>query len=240
MTPDSGIPPDRTDAARDGSNDVPPHPPLCEGKPTEEERRQNRLDVQAWRDRNGNAEYVERWDPRFVLHLPLLSRFWGYDDEWFRTHVSHENLKMTLVAGRRLTFEELDLCSFYASKGVVAASYDRPFTLATTAMLLWRGASTFRLPFYQPKFVRVTHPQLSSRPFLSTMAWHGARIGAYGAVACAAHCLLASKYRYHVITMLTDEALMDPGLSTLFLDMQEHRIRLDRAEFEREQRERRG
>lgn len=212
----------------------PPPRPLSNLDTPDEEARLDR-DVGAWLDRNGNGDYVRSWDPRFLRQMPLLSRLWGYDEEWFRERLFSETLHLTRMAGRRLSLPELSIYGMHASKGIVAASYDRPLTFGVTAFFLWRGAATFRMPFYQPQFVRFTHPQLTKRPFFSIVAWHGTRIGAYGAVGYAAYFFLAERYRRYMTDSFAQEGLkFELVLKTLVDDMQ---VNLDA--FERDQQTRR-
>ncbi|KAF3760679.1 hypothetical protein M406DRAFT_353492 [Cryphonectria parasitica EP155] len=214
--------------------DPPPRPVTTYDTPEEEDEIEDQ--VVAWVERSENSAYLRSWDPRPLRQMPLLSSFWGYDEDWYRNKLWNEALHVTRVAGRRLTPEELSLFTFHVSKGVVAASYDRPFALGVTAFLLWRGAATFRMPFYQPKFVRFAHPQMTRLPFLTSMAWHGTRIGAYGAVAYVAFGLLSQRYQTYMMNTFGDAGLEhELGLKKLVEDTQDNLQRLER-EAERRRR----
>ncbi|CAN8105680.1 unnamed protein product [Discula destructiva] len=238
MDPDSQYPVEDAGAAQAAMidaelrRDPPPRPNSILDTPEEEDQLDGEVD--AWLARNGNGDYVRSWDPRYLRPMPVLSRLWGYNEEWYRTRLFGLTLHHTRVAGRRFSPSELAIFSMHASRGIVAASYDRPVALGVTALFLWRGAATFRLPGYQPRFVRFTHPQLTRLPWLSTLAWHGTRVGAYGAVGFAAYYLLASRYRTYMVDVAIDECLShELGLKTLVAEMS---VNLDR--FNQEQRTR--
>lgn len=207
--------------------DPPPRPPYKTDTPEQDAAVER--DLLAWNTRN--ADYVRSWDPHSLCQLPLLSRLWGYDGAWFHYSMCHDVLFRTSLAGRRLSPTELNLLCMYLSRGTVAASYDRPVTIGVTAFFLWRGAATFRMPFYQPRFVRFTHPQLARRPLLSTMAWHATRTGAYGALAYTAYYFLAPRYRKYIQDEFVGECMLhELGMKTLADDMGNNLDRLNREQ----------
>lgn len=207
--------------------DPPPRPETKLDGP--EEAAQIGKEVENWLQRNGNADQLRSWDPRVMYQLPVLSRVWGYDEEWYRMKLFGENLHLTRLTGRRLSTEELSLITFYISKGVAAASYDRPIAFGVTAFLLWRGAATYRMPFYQPQFVRFAHPRMTSRPHLSGLAWHGTRIGAYGALGYAAYRMFSGQYQRYMIDSFGDDGLQyDLGLKKMTDDIDANVARLER------------
>lgn len=229
---------DEAAASSDKLNDLwrDPPPRLATVMDTAEERAKLRSDVSKWLDRDGqrNHTYLRSWDPRTMCQLPLLSRFWGCDEAWYRQVLNNNILVMTRMAGRRLSPDELSLFAFYASKGVVAASYDKPLAFGVTAFFLWRGKATCRMPFYQPRFTRFAHPQTASRPFLSGLAWHGTRMGAYGALGYAAYRLLSGPYQEYMTESFSNEGIMlELGLKELAEDMDANILKLARDEEKR-------
>lgn len=139
-----------------------------------------------------------------------------------------QNVSLARMAGRHLSSDELSLVSFYSSKGVVAASYDRPIIFGVTAFLLWRGAATYRMPFYQPQFIRFAHPYATSLPRLYGLAWHGARISTYGALGYAAYILVSERFENYMIQSFRREGLQfEVGLKKLLDDMDANTARRD-------------
>lgn len=143
-----------------------------------------------------------------------------------------ETVQYTRLVGCRLSPAELNLLGLHLSRGVVASSYDRPITLGATAFFLWRGAATFRMPFYQPRFVRFTHPQLAKRLLLSTMAWHTTRAGAYGALGYTVYRFLAGGYRIRT-AFVNDCLAYELGMKTLCVVMAKNLERFDREQSKR-------
>lgn len=172
----------------------------------------------AWATRN--SAYMAAASLRDLHPMPVLSRLWGYDEEWYRAQLHKKIIQFTLFAGRRMTPPEFSLFSLHASRGIVAASYDRPVALAATAFFVMRGAATFRMPFYQPRFTRFSHPHATRFPFLASTAWHCVRAGAYGVVGCAAYICFASGYReYMEMSAVAGAFKTELGLQALRDDM---------------------
>lgn len=204
-----------------------PPPPPNHISNTPKENALNNARQVAWIDRN--MDYVQSFDPRGLRQLPLLSRLWGYDHYWYRSGIEFEVAELTSWAGRRLDPEEMSIITPHAARGVVAASYDRPIAIGATAFALWRGWSSYRMPFYQPRFTRFMHPQTTQRPFFSSLAWHSARVGVYGLLGLTAYKLLAQHYCSHMLNSFIQDALdCEPGLERLVQDVADNLKRLDR------------
>lgn len=198
-------------------NDPPPRPGLKQESPEDCERLEQ--DLHFWLNRNGNRDRMEDWDARLVVRLPLLSCLWGYDEGWYRMMIFSEVVHLSRMTGRHLSGDEFDMAAFYTSKAVAAASYDRRIIGGLTALLFWRGSATYRLPGFQPHFVRFAHPQATRFPRLSAFAWHSTRTCAYGIVACAVYFLATDRYqRYMTSQALGDGLGNDPVFKELVDD----------------------
>lgn len=204
-----------------------PPPPPNHKSNTPEQDALNDAQLDAWCERN--MDYLQSFDSRGLHHLPLLSRMWGYDYHWYSSRIISEVAELTSWTGRRLTPGEMLLFTSHAARGVVAASYDRPIAIGATIYALWRGWSSYRMPFYQPRFTRFMHPQATYRPYLSSLAWHSARVGIYGLLGLTAYELLAQRYRLHMMdAFVRDAVAYDPGLEEVEQDIHDNLARLDR------------
>lgn len=154
-----------------------------------------------------NMDYLKSFDSLGLQHLPLLSRLWGYDYAWYCARIAMEVAEVSSFAGRRLDPEEMQVFSSHTARGVVAASYDRPIAAGVTAFALYRGWSSFRMPFYQPRFTRFMHPQATQRPFLSSLTWHSARVGVYGMLGLAAYHFLGLRYQSYMVDSFVRDAM---------------------------------
>lgn len=211
----------------DGMDQSDPPPPPNHISNTRNQDLLNNIQQVHWMDRN--MDYLQSFDARSLHQLPLLSRLWGYDLYWYRQGIEFEVAELTSWAGRRLNPEEMSIFTSHAARGVVASSYDRPIAIGATTFALWRGWSSYRMPFYQPRFTRVMHPQATQRPFFTSLAWHSARTGVYGLLGLTAYKLLAQHYRTHMLNSFTQDALdFDPGLDGLVQDINVNLKRLDR------------
>lgn len=191
----------------------PPPPPTFKGC-SPEERSLGKERAQAWIDRN--TAYLRLSDSRGLQHLPLLSRLWGYDYQWYCAMIAAEVTSVTLLAGRRLNPEEMSVFTSHTARGAVAASYDRPIAIGATILALYRGWGSYRMPFYQPRFTTFVHPQASLRPFLSSLAWHSSRVGLYGLIGLATYKLLGERYRSYMMDRSVEDAVqVDPGMQGL-------------------------
>jgi hypothetical protein len=188
-----------------------PPPPPTHRSSTAEQGALNNERHDAWNERN--MAYLTSFDSRGLQHLPLLSRLWGYDYNWWASRITAGVAEVTSWAGRRLNPEEMSIFASHSARGVAAASYDRPVAAGATVFVLWRGWSSYRMPFYQPRFTKFSHPQATARPFLSSLSWHSARIGVYGLIGLTAYKLLGQRYRdYMRESFFLDAINFDPGL----------------------------
>ncbi|KAJ0118376.1 uncharacterized protein J7T55_009159 [Diaporthe amygdali] len=220
---------DVLDSVHKGDERDPPPPPSHRDNTAEEaalaEEQRN-----AWILRN--LGYLQSFDVRGLHQLPLLSRLWGYDFGWYGLSIMFKIADLTMLAGRRLNPQEMSVFASHTARGVVAASYDRPIAIGATSFALWRGWSSYRMPFYQPKFTTWVHPQASRRPFLSSLAWHSARVGIYGLVGLSAYKLFSDRYIDYMLVNFAEDALkFDPALKKINQDMNNNldRLRSERA-----------
>ncbi|KAH8783384.1 hypothetical protein F5883DRAFT_680607 [Diaporthe sp. PMI_573] len=225
---DSQIDPNVSESHSLGDMDrLDPPPPPNHTSNTPEQDALNNERHKAWNERN--MVYLTSFDSRGLHHLPLLSRLWGCDYNWYTARITSEVAEVTSWAGRRLSPEEMSIFTSHAARGVVAASYERPIAIGTTTFALWRGWSSYRMPFYQPRFTTFMHPQAAARPFLSSLFWHSARLGVYGLLGFTAHKLLGRRYRdYMRESFFFDAINFDPGLEEVVNDIDDNLDRLDR------------
>lgn len=224
--------PDAVYSLQDMDRIDPPPPPFHKDD-TAKQIAQNRAKKDAWIDRN--FHYLDSFDSRGLHHLPVLSRLWGYDYQWYRGSIFSEVVQVTSWAGRRLDPDEMQIFTSHIARGTVAGSYDRPVAFGVTAFALWRGWSSYRMPFYQPRFTTFAHSQASARPFLSSLCWHSARTGVYGLLGYAAYELLGPKYRFHMRNSCFFDAIcLDSGLEELEADIADNLGRLDRERDSRQ------
>lgn len=206
-------------------SDPPPPPDHKSATPEQIALNEERMDEWVYR----NMDYLKSFDSLSLQHLPLLSRLWGYDYSWYGSRISKEVAEVSSWAGRRLDPEEMSVFTSHAARGVVAASYDRPTAAGVTTFALYRGWSSFRMPFYQPRFTRFMHPRATQRPLLSSLAWHSARVGVYGVLGLAAYKLLGLRYRsYMVDSFIRDAMDHEPELEFLNYSISENLARLDK------------
>lgn len=209
------------------ADNLDPPPPPDHSSDTPEQKAHNDEEMDEWLDRN--IDYLRSFDSRGLQHLPLLSCLWGYDYPWYTSKIIYEVAELSSWAGRRPTPEELSIFTSHTARGVVAASYDRPIAIGATAFALWHGWYSYRMPFYQPRFVRFMHPQATRLPIFSSLAWHSARVGAYGLLGLTAYELLAERYRTYMINSFTTDALnYESGLEQMGEDINNNLDRLDR------------
>lgn len=209
-----------------------PPPPPDHKNDTREQVALNQERMDDWVRRN--MDHLKSYDSRGLQHLPLLSRLWGYDYSWYSAWIIIELAEVSSWAGRRLDPEEMSVFTSHTARGVVAASYDRPIAAGVTTLALYRGWSSFRMPFYQPRFTRFMHPQATQRPLLSSLAWHSARVGVYGMLGLAAYKLLSLRYQSYMVDSFINDAMhCEPGLETLNDSISEN---LDGLDKERDRR----
>lgn len=211
-------------------SDPPPPPDHKSATPEQVALNEERMDD--WIVRN--KDYLRSFDSHGLQHLPLFSRLWGYDYSWYSSRIIMEVAEVSSWAGRRLDPTELLVFTSHVARGVVAASYDRPIAAGVTAFALYRGWSSYRMPFYQPRFTRFMHPQATQRPFFSSLVWHSARVGVYGALGLAAYKLFGLRYgSYMVNSCIRDAMECELDLEYLNDSIDEN---LDRLDKERDRR----
>ena len=181
---------------------------------------------------SSNHDYLTSLDFASFQQLPSISPLWGYDESYYRKEIACELLRITQLAGRRLTPEEASLYLQHASKSIVAQSYDRPAVIAGTLFVAYRGRWFHEFPFrllssrtFDPYIFPNVGPPLLKGSFAWT-SWHGARLVAHFGMGFLVCHLLAPFYR-HVFHSKAPELLtIEPRLGSLASDVQKRRERI--------------
>ena len=146
--------------------------------------------------------------------IPILSSFFGYNDQFFTNVVQAKIQRGREVLSRPLTEDETSAMAYWTAKQISILSYGSPVGIAAGWWRCYNTAPTMRFPFWQPNLEKfqseVFPPKIGAlKGVRAVMAWHAVRSFAYGFVGKYIGQILLASYATSVAAVgeLSDKRL---------------------------------
>jgi hypothetical protein len=125
-------------------------------------------------------------DKSLLRPFPIVGRLLGFNEKTLDKLLQLQLKDVQRHIGRPATQEEVDAFSYWAANQLSISSYGTPLGIATGSIFAYRGAGTFRFPFWQPNLDTFNPSSLAIfKGNRAIMAWHATRLLAYSAMGAA-------------------------------------------------------